>query len=117
SGWPWSRRKALCAANPPYTPDEVRRWAEIVKGWNIQGTPGLGLLEKTIGQVRAPSPSGGTHHGYQGSRTGDSNAARVAEQRRATSRSTPALDPYVRSADGQAAAARGPLVNSDGRGE
>lgn len=47
--------KALRSADPPYTADEVRRWAEIVRaeGW-MQGYPSLGYLEKNIGKVRAP---------------------------------------------------------------
>lgn len=47
--------KLLKAAEPPYTPEEVRKWQEdvLAEGW-LTTLPGLGLLEKTIGRVRQP---------------------------------------------------------------
>jgi len=47
-------KKCLLQAEPPYTPEEVYKWAEMVRseGW-MTGIPTLGFLEKTIGRVRA----------------------------------------------------------------
>lgn len=56
--------KSLKAAEPPYTPEEVRRWAEQLReeGW-MQGYPSLAYLEKNIGRVRAkPAPATGGKH-------------------------------------------------------
>ena len=50
--------KLLRTADPPYTPDEVRRWAELVRRqWSHEGPPTLGMIEKHIGRVRAPQTS------------------------------------------------------------
>lgn len=51
--------KALLSAEPPYTPEEVHRWAELLEGegW-LKGYPSLGLLEKSIGKVRAKPKKG-----------------------------------------------------------
>jgi hypothetical protein len=53
--------KLLRGADPPYTPDEVRRWAALVcQQWpNQQGPPTLGMIEKHIGRVRALADPGG----------------------------------------------------------
>jgi hypothetical protein len=59
--------KELRAADPPYTPEEVCRWGELVTGnrsWD-GGPPPLGLLSKDIGRVRHPAsapPKKGTRH-------------------------------------------------------
>ncbi len=52
-------RKALLAADPPYTAADVRRFAGLVPErlpWH-KGRISLGLVEKHIGEVRAPSLS------------------------------------------------------------
>jgi hypothetical protein len=59
--------KALRSADPPYTPAEVKKWAEMVRTeWQLTGFPTLGMLEKHIGRVRAPQlgtpPPRGQNH-------------------------------------------------------
>ena len=53
----------LCAklAESNYTPDEVRRWAELVTtaSWWQGGRPSLGFMEKDIGRVRDKNPPKG----------------------------------------------------------
>jgi hypothetical protein len=64
--------KALRSADPPYTPEEVRRFAANVQreSWWQGGPPSLGYIEKNIGRVRAQqtppgqnnrTPRGPTH--------------------------------------------------------
>jgi hypothetical protein len=59
--------KLLRGADPPYTADDVRRWATIItQQWSFNGPPTLGMLEKYIGRVRAPQtlpPSKGATNG------------------------------------------------------
>ncbi len=44
--------KLLREASPPYSPDEVRRWAQRTREqWQIQ--PTLGMIEKYIGKIRS----------------------------------------------------------------
>ncbi len=47
--------KLLRKADPAYTPDEVRAWAELVQSlaWWEGGSPSLGFMEKDIGRIRA----------------------------------------------------------------
>lgn len=46
--------KLLKAAFPPYTPDEVLRWGELIQkqDWWKGGKPGIGLIEQKIGMIR-----------------------------------------------------------------
>jgi hypothetical protein len=45
-------RKRLLTANPPYTADEVLRWAEITRDTWPDYPPTLGMVDKYIGRVR-----------------------------------------------------------------
>lgn len=50
--------KSLREAEPPYTPEEVRRWASQAKPWGGERFPSLPQIEKEIGRIRAgPAPS------------------------------------------------------------
>jgi len=44
--------KLLKGASPPYTPDEVNKWAEAVSQWMGTERPSLGFLQKDIGRIR-----------------------------------------------------------------
>lgn len=59
--------KSLREAEPPYTPDEVRRWASQAKPWGGERFPSLPQIEKEIGRIRAgPSPTSRTARGLGG---------------------------------------------------
>lgn len=47
-------RKRLLAAEPPYTPEDVYKWFDLIRaeGW-LDGYPSLGYLEQSIGKIRA----------------------------------------------------------------
>jgi hypothetical protein len=51
--------RLLRSAEPPYTPEEVFRWADLVtsEDWWKGGVPSLGFMEKDIGRVRAARPA------------------------------------------------------------
>jgi hypothetical protein len=81
--------KALRNADPPYTAEEVRRWAEIVRReWGLEHYPTLGMVEKHIGRVRAkPLPAtapNGAHHAKRERNGGDNGVY------------DPARDPFAR---------------------
>lgn len=64
-------KKHLLSAEPPYTPEEVRKWFDLLRseGW-IKGYPSLGFLEQTIGKVRAkPLPEAGKTYQQNGKQT------------------------------------------------
>lgn len=57
--------KALRDSDPPYTPEEIYQWAEMVTtaSWWKGGRPGLGMMEKYIGWVRDKNPPGPGNNG------------------------------------------------------
>src|SRR5262249_25921954 len=62
--------KELRAATPPYMPEDVRRWAELIQAepWWQGGLPSLGLLRKDIGRVRMPQRPAKRKDGARGQR-------------------------------------------------
>lgn len=72
-------KKMLLAAEPPYTPEEVRKWFDLIReeGW-LDGYPSLGYLEQSIGKVRAaplPEAKKTTINGQVKSTLADQRAA------------------------------------------
>ncbi len=76
--------KALRSADPPYTPDEVRAWADKIRTeWNLPDHPGLGMLEKYIGRIRSgplPPPRPGARQGKRSESVAD-RVKRIQEEK------------------------------------
>lgn len=47
-------KKALCAAEPPYTPEEVRRFPAVFRQQGMTVAITLGVVEKYVSWVRTP---------------------------------------------------------------
>jgi hypothetical protein len=67
--------KALCSADPPYTPDEVRRLPEVLAKNKLNVPTTLGVVEKYIGWVRRPPSADG-----KPAETDAEKIARIARQ-------------------------------------